>query len=129
MKVRFRNKLESFVRCEKQHWPDCGGPFNTFLPPTTGISRLFRRPRQATGVRGQGGRRQDAAGRARVRVGARQGQGAGGHKRAAGRVRPGREGGVPRKTLFEHPPCLDQLEAPLPPWGPGGFYHKLREIT
>ena len=33
MKVRFRNKLESFVRCEKQHWPDCGGPSNTFLPP------------------------------------------------------------------------------------------------
>ena len=34
MKVRFRNKLESFVRCEKQHWPDCGGPSNTFSHPT-----------------------------------------------------------------------------------------------
>ena len=33
MKVRFRNKLESFVRCEEQLWPDCGGPSNTFLPP------------------------------------------------------------------------------------------------
>ena len=33
MKVRFRNKLESFVRCEAQLWPDCGGPSNTFLPP------------------------------------------------------------------------------------------------
>ena len=21
------------MRCEKQHWPDCGGPSNTFLPP------------------------------------------------------------------------------------------------
>ena len=33
MKARFRNKLESFVRCEEQLWPDCGGPSNTFLPP------------------------------------------------------------------------------------------------
>ena len=33
VKVRFRNKLESFVRCEAQLWPDCGGPSNTFLPP------------------------------------------------------------------------------------------------
>ena len=32
MKVGFRNKLESFVRCEEQLWPDCGGPL-TFLPP------------------------------------------------------------------------------------------------
>ena len=33
MKVTFRNKLESFVRCEEQLWPDCGGPSTTFLPP------------------------------------------------------------------------------------------------
>ena len=33
MKVRFWNKLESFVRCEEQLWPDCGRPSNTFLPP------------------------------------------------------------------------------------------------
>ena len=35
MKVRFSNKLESFVRCEEQLWLDCGGPSNTFLPPDT----------------------------------------------------------------------------------------------
>ena len=35
VKVRFRNKLESFVRCEEQLWPDCGGPSDTFLPPHT----------------------------------------------------------------------------------------------
>ena len=33
MKVRLWNKLESFLRCEEQLWPDCGGPSNTFLPP------------------------------------------------------------------------------------------------
>ena len=33
VKVRFWNKLESFVRCEEQLWPDCGGPSNNFLPP------------------------------------------------------------------------------------------------
>ena len=25
-------KLEGFVRCEEQLWPNFGGPFNTFLP-------------------------------------------------------------------------------------------------
>ena len=30
MKVRFRNKLESFVRCEEQLWPDCGGHLTLF---------------------------------------------------------------------------------------------------
>ena len=32
MKVRFWNKLESFVRREEQLWPDGGRPSNTFLP-------------------------------------------------------------------------------------------------
>ena len=39
MKVRFRNKLESFVRCEEQVWRDCGGPSNTFLPPHAALER------------------------------------------------------------------------------------------
>ena len=39
MKVRFRNKLESFVRCEEQLWPDCGGPSNTFLPRQQSTSK------------------------------------------------------------------------------------------
>ena len=43
MKVRFRNKLESFVRCEEQLWPDCGGPSNTFLPPHAVQPRRPRR--------------------------------------------------------------------------------------
>ena len=33
MKVKFWNKLESFVRREEQLWPDCGRPSNSFLPP------------------------------------------------------------------------------------------------
>ena len=28
-----QKRLESFVRCEEQLWPECGGPSNTFLPP------------------------------------------------------------------------------------------------
>ena len=33
MKVRFRNKLESFVMCAEPLWPDCGGP-SLFSHPT-----------------------------------------------------------------------------------------------
>ena len=31
--VGMQTSCESFVKCEEQPWPDCGGPSNTFIPP------------------------------------------------------------------------------------------------
>ena len=90
MKVRFRNMLESFVRCEKQHWPDCGGPSNTF--PGEGQEGAGRSKAQIHGQRARTGQGQGGQG------------GQGGPGRARGR------GAKERNCRKKH--TLDQPEAP-----------------